>query len=333
MHLQKENFRTMAIVLFTSTLIMGAKFLAWFYTNSVTILSDALESIIHIVTQSFALYTILYVSKPKDRNHPYGHGKMESFSVGLEGGLVLLAGMVIFGKSIYQIFQPSQIGNLDFGILLTGLASAINFLLAKWLIKVGNRNNSAPLIADGKHILTDFISSAFMILGLIIMFFTKWYWLDVLMGLLSGALILRIGYKLFKQALSNLLDEADEKNLLQVAEILNNHRQPNWIDIHKLRIQKFGDAFHIDAHITLPFYMPVDKAHDEVSQLEHVLVENLSNSTEMFLHIDPCKPSSCAICCVNSCAFRSEAMKTKIEWDLNYLLPNKKHGLLSEVDR
>ncbi|MFN4123116.1 MAG: cation diffusion facilitator family transporter [Flavobacteriales bacterium] len=323
----KRSFNTMLWVLISGVLIMLAKFVAWIITDSVTILSDALESIVHVIAQSFALYSVYYAAKPKDRDHPYGHGKIESFSVALEGILISVAAVSILIKSVYTFFSAHVLSHIDVGIYITSIASVCNLFLARWLMKVGRNHQSAPLVADGKHLMTDVLSSMFMIIGLVVIYFTKWYWLDSVMGLIAGFIIVNMGFDLIKGATSNLMDQADEESLHKVIQTLDAHRVDYWIDIHKLRLQKFGKSLHIDAHVTLPYYLNVIQAHDEVDAIEQVMREELGDETELFLHIDPCVPDSCEICMVKDCMVRMKPFVKRKIWGVDLLLSNEKHKL------
>lgn len=323
----KRSFNTMLWVLISGVVIMLSKFVAWIITDSVTILSDALESIVHVIAQTFALYSVYYAAKPRDRDHPYGHGKIESFSVALEGILISIAAVSILIKSVYTLFSAHVLDHIDWGIYITSAASICNFLLARWLIKVGRNHQSAPLVADGKHLMTDVISSVFMIVGLVVIYFTKWYWLDSVMGLIAGFIIVNMGFELIKGATSNLMDQADEESLHKVIQTLDANRIDHWIDIHKLRIQKFGKSLHIDAHVTLPYYLSVQEAHDEVDAIEKMMREELGEDTELFLHIDPCVPDSCEICAVKDCPVRIKPFVRKKAWGMDLLLSNEKHKL------
>jgi cation diffusion facilitator family transporter len=322
-----KSFQTMLVVLIVSCLIMLLKASAWLLTGSVAILSDALESIVNIVAQGFALFSIYFASKPKDRDHPYGHGKIESFSVAFEGSLIFIAGLLILIKSSIHLFQEHNIHEVDMGIYLTTAATFINLFLARWLINVGKQQQSAPLLADAKHLISDVISSGVMIAGLLVIYFTKWYWLDGLLGLIAALFILRMGLKLLKSAAANLLDEADEQALESVIRVLSENRKENWIDIHKLRTQRFGRGIHIDAHITLPYYLDVKKAHHEIDEVEALMKQQIGEDTELFLHIDPCTPDSCPLCSKQHCEVRSSAFRQLQPWKLSNLVPNRKHSI------
>ncbi len=317
----------MRMMLIFSIVLMIIKFIAFLLTHSNAILTDALESIINVVAGSFALYSIYVSSIPKDENHPYGHGKIEYLSAGLEGGLIVIAGVGIIIKSIINFFHPYQIHSIDLGLYITLFAGVCNFFMGSFLVKKGKQNNSILMIADGKHLITDTISSIGVVIGLAIIYFTKIYWIDNFVAILFGFFIFHTGFKLLKQSLNSLLDEADYEKLNHITEILNTNRKIKWIDIHNLRVLKYGSHLHIDAHITLPWYDNLESIHKEVSDLENLIKEKTEGDVELFIHADPCLPISCDICSILDCTFRKSKFVKKLDWNLSNMLPDKKHQL------
>jgi cation diffusion facilitator family transporter len=321
------KIKTMRLMLIFSIVLMVIKFAAYIITHSNAILTDALESIINVVAGGFALFSIYYASLPKDENHPYGHGKIEFLSVGIEGGLILIAGGAIILKSVMAFFHPTQVNSLDIGLYISVFAGACNFFMGTYLKKKGKQHNSALMIADGKHLLSDTVSSIGLVVGLIVIYFTKLYWLDNIVAILFGAFIFHTGYKLLKESVNNLLDEADYVQLDKVIKILNDNRREKWIDMHNLRVLKYGAHLHIDAHITLPWYDKLEDSHTEVTAVENLIKEKLEGEVEFFIHADPCLPSSCPICPIINCAFRKAENVKRLDWTLENLLPDKKHVL------
>jgi cation diffusion facilitator family transporter len=290
-------------------------------------LTDALESIINVVAGLFALFSLSVAIRPKDENHPYGHGKIEYLSAGFEGGLIFLAGAIIIGKSIYGFFEPSEIHALDRGALIAGFAGACNFIMGSILVKHGKKTNSLLLIADGKHLISDTVSSIGLIAGLIIIQVTGKTWLDNVLAILFGAAIFYTGFKLLKVSVTNLLDEADYEKLNHMIQILNESRRPKWIDMHNLRVLKYGTELHVDCHITLPWYDSLEESHAEVNEVEHLLAEKMSDEVEFFIHSDPCLPSSCPICVIDNCPYRKAPFVKRLNWTMANLLPDRKHEL------
>ena len=314
-------------VLFGGLIIMGIKITAYFLTHSNAVLTDALESIINIIAGLFALYSLYYSSQPKDEDHPYGHGKIELLSAGFEGGLIFITGVLIIAKSVYGIFQPAKIHSIDVAAMMSLIAGAANFFMGKYLIGLGKKHHSVLMIADGKHLIADTISSIGLVLGLLFIYLTNLLWLDHLIAIIFGVFILFTGYKLLKESITGLLDEADYKNLENVISILNQYRKEKWIDMHNLRVLKYGHTLHIDAHITLPWYDSLEQTHAEVIAVEQLIKQQIHEDIEFFIHSDPCIPNSCSICSISECKYRKNIFKNKLDWTLKNLLPNKKHAI------
>lgn len=317
----------MWVVLSIGLVLMGVKFLAWWLTGSVAILTDALESIINVVAGVFALLSVYYAAQPRDEDHPYGHGKIEYLSAGFEGGLILIAGISIIVKAVSGFFHPKQLEALDAGIWLSGGAGLVNFIMGASLVSKGKKLHSMVLVADGKHLISDTLSSIGLVAGLVVILFTKLYWLDNAISIVFGGFILFTGYRLVRQAMSSLLDQADYEKLDQLIAIFNKHRRPMWIDIHNLRVLKYGSQLHVDAHLTLPWYLSLEQAHDEVVALQQIIKQNMEGDIEFFIHADPCLPASCPVCSVETCDVRKAPYAKKIDWNIDNLLPDRKHKL------
>ncbi len=319
------KIKTMRIVLIFSIILMVIKFISYFITHSNAILTDALESIINVVAGTFALYSVYYASRPKDEDHPYGHGKIEYLSIGIEGGLILIAGGSIIVKSIIAFFHSSQISSIDIGLFISVFAGVCNYIMGAYLIRQGKFHNSSLMVADGKHLVSDTVSSVGLVLGLVVIYFTQLFWLDNVIAILFGLYIFYTGYKLLRESITNLLDEADYEKLNQVVDILNKNRHEKWIDMHNLRVLKYGAHLHVDAHITLPWYDKLVDSHDEVSSVEKLIKEKLEGEVEFFIHADPCIPTSCPICSITNCSVRQATQVKRLDWTLENMLPDQKH--------
>jgi len=305
---------------------MAAKFLAWWLTNSNAILTDALESIINVMAGVFALYSLALSAKPKDENHPYGHGKVEFIAAGFEGGMISIAGVLIVGKGVYNLLFPQPIAQLDLGIYLVGFSGLINFLLGYLLEQRGKQANSLILTADGRHLKSDAYSSAGLLVGLTIVYVTKIAWIDNLTAILFGAIILYTGFKLVRESVAGIMDEADYKLINNLVQHLAEHRRANWIDVHNFRIIKYGNTLHVDCHVTLPYYFSTRESHDEVKDFEQTVNESSQQPVELFVHIDPCEPPrNCTICRKADCRVREADFQLNVQWTLENLMRNEKH--------
>ncbi len=323
----KEKIKLMWWVLCCSTALMLIKFLAYTSTHSNAILTDALESIINVAAGAFALFSVYYSSKPKDQDHPYGHGKIEFMSAGFEGGLIFGAGILMVYKGIRAFWHPIAIHSVDVGLYLSAFGAIVNFLLGMFLVKTGKSKSSSLMVANGKHLLSDTYSSIGLVIGLILIYFTHLYWLDHVITILFGLLIFYTGFKLLRESVNNLLDEADYEKLGHLADLLNKHRHAKWIDIHNLRVLKYGPHLHVDCHVTLPWYQNLEASHEEVNKIERLLQKHTSGEMEIFIHSDPCIPSSCSICTVENCLHRKHAFEKKLNWTIANMIPNQKHSL------
>ncbi|MGZ3766507.1 MAG: cation diffusion facilitator family transporter [Mucilaginibacter sp.] len=321
----KEQKRIILMSLITGTILMMAKFGAYFLTASNFVLTDAAESIVNILASSFAFFSIYLSSQPRDENHPYGHGKVEFFSVFIEGALIGIAGIVIVFKSTYNIFYPHEISELVKGAVIIGITGIINGGLGYYIIKRGKHLRSITLEADGKHLITDMITSLGLVVGLLLIHFTKILLLDSILSVLVGLYIIYTGYQLVRKSVSGLMDEADFQVVSDIVAILNEKRRDSWIDIHNFRAQKYGNELHIDCHMTLPNYFDLNRVHDEVSMVDKLINKEASIETELFIHSDPCLPYCCHYCSMPDCPIRSEPKTTTIAWTMENLIRNKKH--------
>ncbi len=321
----KQRLSAILWVLIAGVLITALKFLAYFITHSNAIFTDALENIINIVAGAFAFYSIYLSSRPKDLNHPYGHGKVEFFAVGFEGSLILIAGITIIYRGVVGIYHPTEINRLMDGVWITALAGIANYALGYFLIKRSKTLKSITLEADGKHLLSDAYTSIGLIVGLVIIHFTGYTILDSILSILLGGLILHNGYQLIRRSVSGLMDEIDPQIVEQMVEILSKERKKSWVDIHNLRAQKYGSDLHIDCHLTLPNYWTLNQMHDEVSFIENTVANNAATKVELFIHVDPCLPQCCYYCAMENCAVRTEGQSATIAWTATNMMNNAKH--------
>jgi cation diffusion facilitator family transporter len=304
---------------------MFAKFVAYFITNSNAILTDAAESIVNVLASSFAFYSIYLTTLPKDQNHPYGHGKVEFFSAFVEGLLIAIAGIVIIFKSGYDLIYPAPITKLFEGAVIIGITGLINLLIGLYLINTGKKHNSITLEADGKHLLTDAVTSAGLVLGITLISLTRIYWLDGVISIALGIYIVYNGYKLTRRSVGGLMDESNVELVKDIVAILQAHREECWIDVHNLRAQQYGADLHIDCHFTFPYYYDLNRVHKEVSDIDRLINGSAGHATELFIHTDPCLPQCCHYCKVKECPVRQEPFMGEIEWTVENATKNLKH--------
>lgn len=317
------QFQRFAVVV--GVFLFAVKFFAFWLTSSNAIFSDALESIINVAAGSFALYSLVLSAKPKDLDHPYGHGKIEFISSGFEGSLIVFAGAGIIYKSVYNLFDPQELTQLDMGLYLTAGAGAVNFGLGVITERYGKQHHSPTMVASGKHLKSDGYSSLGLIIGLAIVLLTNLVWLDSVIAILFGLLIGYTGIKEIRKSVAGIMDEADLKLLGKIIDHLDKERLPNWIDLHNMRVQKFGSQIHVDCHMTLPYFLTVKEGHDEVEKLENSVKSQFKEGFEIFIHTDPCTPSSCKLCLKDNCPVRQQGFEKRTKWSLGNVLKNQRH--------
>ncbi|MDO5636466.1 MAG: cation diffusion facilitator family transporter [Myroides sp.] len=321
-----ENFKFQRIIAVVGVLLFIIKIYAWYKTDSVSILTDALESTINVIAGFIGLYSLYLSSLPRDQNHPYGHGKVEFISASIEGALISIAGVVIIYEAINKLQYPNTVEQLDLGLILVAFTAVINYVLGFYAIKKGKKNNSLALIASGKHLQTDTYSTIGIIIGLIILYFTKIAWIDSVTALIFAGFIMYTGYKIVRESISGIMDETDELLLNEVVGFLNEERRPNWIDLHNLRIIKYGSTLHFDCHMTVPWYFNIEEGHKEVDALEDAVKNHFGDRIELFVHLDACKEYSCKICTKTDCPVRQHPLEEKVEWTVTNVSLNKKHN-------
>lgn len=321
-----ENFKFQRIIAVVGVLLFFIKIYAWYKTHSVSILTDALESTINVIAGLIGLYSLYLSSLPRDQNHPYGHGKVEFISASIEGALISIAGVVIIYEAINKLQYPNTVEQLDLGLILVAFTAVINYVLGFYAIKKGKKNNSLALIASGKHLQTDTYSTIGIIIGLIILYFTKIAWIDSVTALIFAGFIMYTGYKIVRESISGIMDETDELLLNEVVGFLNEERRPNWIDLHNLRIIKYGSTLHFDCHMTVPWYFNIEEGHKEVDALEDAVKNHFGDRIELFVHLDACKEYSCKICTKTDCPVRQHPLEEKVEWTIENVSLNKKHN-------
>lgn len=318
MKMEVDNSRVKLVVqrriVAISMLLLLAKVLAYLLTNSVSILTDALESIVNVTTGFISIYSLTVALKPKDNNHPFGHGKIESLSASVEGLLIIIAGVFIIFEAVKRLFIPTDIQQLDLGIIIVGVAGLCNYLLGYFSIKTGKKHNSIALVAGGKHLQSDTYSTIGLIIGLVIILLTGIVWIDSLIAILFGTIIIFTGIRILKETTSNLMDEADTDQISRIAEIIRDNRNERWIEIHHLRLVKYGDSHHMDCDMTLPWYLNINEAHHESDLLKKIIRDNYSTSIDLTVHTDGCHPELCTYCSINSCHVRKFPHKKELEW-------------------
>jgi cation diffusion facilitator family transporter len=227
-----------------------------------------------------------------------------------------LAGFIIIFEAIKRLFNPIEIQQLDIGIVIVAVAGLINYILGYYSIKTGRKHNSIALIAGGKHLQSDTYSTIGLVVGLILLLVTKIAWLDSVIAVIFGSIIIFTGFKILKETTSNLMDEADINMLKEIVEILYKKKSEVWINIHNLKLVKYGDSFHIDCDLTLPWYMNISDAHKESDLVMKIISDNYSRNIDFTIHTDECKPYLCKHCRILDCKYRKQNFEMELEWTL-----------------
>ncbi len=322
-----QNFTIQKWITVLSILLFLVKITAYYITSSVSILSDALESIVNVIAGFIGLYSLYIAAKPKDENHPYGHGKAEFVSAAAEGSLVIAAGIIIIYETVQNILQNTQIKSLDHGIWLIASTAVLNYVAGAYCIRMGKKNGSLALESSGKHLQIDTYSTAGVLLSIALIYFTKIYWLDKAIAIVLSVWIMYNGYTILRKSLAGIMDEADMVLLNEFINELNKHKKVNWVDLHNLRVIKYGALLHIDCHLTLPWYMNIHEAHVEIDALSDLIKNKFGDTIELFVHTDGCLDFSCAICTKTDCSVRKHPFQQQLIWTLDNLVSNQKHSI------
>jgi cation diffusion facilitator family transporter len=297
---------------FTASLaILALKVFAWLLTGSTAVLSDALESTVNVVAAAILLASLRLAAAPADRNHPYGHGKVEFFSAGVEATLIAIAAALIAVEAVQALAEGPELRSLDAGLALVTAATAMNGAIGWYLIRVGRCEHSLALEADGRHLLTDVVTSVGVIVGLVLVRVTGVAALDPIVALVVAGHILVTAFRLARQAVSGLMDEADPATLRSMVGALETSRAPWWIDAHSLRAWRSGPVDHVDLHVVVPRYFDADRLHDVGQEIEETLVRASGRAGEAIVHFDPCRPRHCAGCAMEPCPVRGATLVTR----------------------
>jgi cation diffusion facilitator family transporter len=323
----RQNLNLQKWVVTIAVILFILKVIAWVLTSSVAILTDALESTVNVIAGFIGLYSLYVAAKPRDEDHPYGHGKAEFLSAAVEGTLINIAGLVIIYEAVNNFIHPKPLSKLDYGIVLVAVTALINFVVGYIAVKKGRKNNSLALIASGKHLQSDTWSTLGLIIGLVLILVTGKVWIDSAVAIIFACIILYTGYHILRSSVAGIMDEADKELLKKMLHLLNAHRRENWIDLHNLRIIKYGGTLHIDCHLTIPWYLNVIEAHKEVEELGSLIRKEFGDAIEMFVHTDPCLDFSCPICTKENCTVRRHQFEKRMEWTLTDILSDRKHRL------
>ncbi len=268
-------------------LMLIIKWYAYHLTGSTAILSDAAESIIHVIGVGFAVFSLWYSFQPADEAHTYGHHKINYFSAGFEGALIILAAIFIIFISIKRLIFGIEISNLDKGTYFTFSASVINLFLGGYLVWKGKKSNSIILIANGKHVLTDSWTSFGVVGGLLLTWLTGWLPFDPIVAIAAAINILWSGGKLVRQSIGGLMDEGDKSVSDSIKKLLDKETSTGGLEYHQLRFRESGNVLWIEFHLLFPKGTLLEDAHNIATKLESTIKINLNAQANITTHLEP----------------------------------------------
>ena len=278
--------RVAAATVVVALVVLAIKYVAYALTGSVALFSDALESIVNVVAGLIALWAVTVSYKPADTDHPFGHTKAEYFSAVVEGALIVLAALLILREAwgAYQV--PRGFDAPVPGLLLSGLATVINFCWATYLIRYGRTHRSPAMSADGRHIMADVVTSVGVVIGLVVATVTGWTILDPLLAALVALNILWEGARVVTTSLSGLMDEAiDTESDAKVRETISANAE-GALEVHDLRTRLAGRAMFIEFHLVVPGEMSVAASHRICDRIEDAL-QDLFAGVRVLIHVEP----------------------------------------------
>ncbi len=324
----KQNLKIQYFVTSLTIVVFILKVVTYILTHSLSVLSDTLESIVNIVATLVGSYSLFIASKPKDKDHPYGHGKAEFISAAFQGSLIVGIGCLIIYKAIDSFIHPVTLHYLYDGIWLLALIAVINLVTALVLHQIGKKNKSIAIASTSKLFKIDFYTTAAVAVGIFLLLITGYQKIDSLIAIFLGLYVIYDGYMIVRQSLAGIMDEADMELLEEVIAEINLSRNAKWIDLHNLRVIKYGVLLHIDCHLTVPWYYNVNEAHEAVDDFTRLIKNKFGDTVEFYIHTDGCMPFSCPICTIENCEKRRTPFEKKLDWNLENVLKDSKHQLI-----
>lgn len=313
--------QTTRMSLFVGVVLLAIKFYAYRLTNSLAVYSDALESIVNVVTAAVTIFVVWYASQPADEDHPYGHGKVESIAASFEGGAIGFAGIMIILDALNHLFlDRKNLAALDTGAMLVLFAGLVNGAYGVWVLNRGKRLHSEALKATGLHLISDMLTSVGVLVGLLLVKLTGFMILDSLLALAFGGYLIYTGVKIFASSVNILVDAQDKELVIKLAQLFEKHYREGVIHIHHTRVMRSGRHHHIDCHLVIPEFWSVEKAHDFSDEFEEVVLKDYEVEGEFHYHLDPCRKKYCRNCPYEPCSVREAPFEKRIEFTYDELI-------------
>ncbi len=279
--------RAIMVSLLVGILIVITKIGAFAYSQSVSILADMLESLVHNVAVAFAAYCVWFSQFPADETHLYGHRKSRFLSSAVEGSLVFLAGLLILINATLALTSDHELADVGKGTALAVLAAILNSLLVWFLFRIARQENSIIIRANAVHIMSDIVTTAVAIGGAGLAYLTHLIWIDILVAFMGGVYISHEGWQLVRESMTGLMDEATPEVNQKLRELLNREcREHNW-SYHALRHRTEGDLIWVELHLVFNETISLKQAHDEASYLEAIVQQEFNEDIEIITHLEP----------------------------------------------
>jgi cation diffusion facilitator family transporter len=283
----EDQKRVMNLSLAAAVLLLAAKVTAAVVTGSSAVYSDAAESVVHLLAVAFAAWALRLAHKPADETHHFGHDKVAFLSAGFEGAMIAAAAVLILYEAVRQFIFGVTISHLGFGAAVTAGAAALNLVLGMTLIRVGKKSNSPLLRANGLHVLTDVWSSVAVLVALALVYWTDWLWWDPIAAVIAALNILRVGFKLVRESLSGLLDEADPKVEREICELLDREVNKRGLSYHNFRHRHSGRTHWVEFHLVFDDALTVGQAHEAATEIEASVADLLKPDGRVISHLEP----------------------------------------------
>lgn len=297
--------------LFVGIFLLAFKFYAYYVTNSQSVFSDALESIVNVVAAIITVIVIIIAAKPADDDHPYGHGKIESMASTFEGGAILLAGILIVIQAVQVFIRGSRIEEINSGLLIVAGAGIANGLLGWFIFLRGKKHYSEALKSSGIHLMTDTLTSVGVIAGLLMVKYTGFEWIDPLAAIVFGCMLAYAGGRILYRSGNILIDAYDVETLKVLTGLFEKHYQPGVVQIHFTRVIRSGNYHHIDCHMVMPEFWSILEAHDFSERFEKAVILDYPVEGELHIHHDPCRMAFCESCELANCPIRKMPFKQR----------------------
>lgn len=282
-----QQKQVMNVSLAVALILLVAKTIATVITGSSAIYSDAAESVVHVFAVGFATWALRLSHKPADDTHHFGHDKIAFISAGFEGAMISAAAVLIIYEAGKQFVRGVEISNLHLGLWITAGAGFINFLLGISLVRIGKKSGSPLLRANGMHVLTDVWSSAAVIIALLLIRFTGWVWWDPIIAIAAALNILRVGFKLIRESLRGLLDEADPIIEQEARDLLDKECAVRDLAYHNFRHRHSGRSHWVEFHLIFPDEMHIEDAHNQATKIEAAVANLIAPDGRVITHLEP----------------------------------------------